>query len=332
MVHRRRPPVAETLKNMQNTKPKVVILTGGPSAEASVSKQSAAQVRHGLENSGFSVQVIELDKNCAAELIKLEPDVVFPVLHGPPGEDGTAQGLLEILEIPYIGSDVRASAMAMDKAVAKDLFRRSGLPVTQDYLVQPNDNLEQAAKEITACLGKGVVIKPLNQGSALGVQLLPEGGDIERALSQCLDFGACLVEPFILGREITVGVLDTDDGSLVHPVIEICTAESEWYDFHNKYTPGQSTHEIPAKIDSQVSLQLQEAALLAHQALGLRDLSRSDFILTENDQIALLEINTLPGMTPLSLYPEGSAAIGYPFDKLVTHLVMRAFQRDLGTQ
>lgn len=312
---------------MQKKKPNVVVLAGGSSMEAEVSRQSAAQVQRALQNSGFQVAVVELDKDCASRLLKIQPDVVFPALHGPPGEDGTVQGLLEILEICYVGSDVRGSAMAMDKAVAKSIFKRQGLPVIDDYIVAADADLNATAGEIERLLGPNIVIKPLNQGSALGVQLLPNGGDIKAALAQCLAFGSCLVEPFILGREVTVGILETPSGSKAHPVIEICTAANEWYDYHNRYTPGQSNHIMPAEISDELTEKLQNTALIAHRALGLRDLSRSDFILTDAGQVVLLEVNALPGMTPVSLYPEGAAAIGYGFDELIEHLVMRAFDR-----
>jgi D-alanine-D-alanine ligase len=327
MVHCRHSQLTKTIEFMQNKNLNVVVLAGGSSAEAEVSRQSAAQVKLALSNTGFRVAVVELDKDCPSELLKIRPDVVFPALHGPPGEDGTVQGLLEMLALCYVGSDVRGSAMAMDKAVAKSIFKRHGLPIMEDYIVEPGLDLAASAKDIERLLGPSVVIKPLNQGSALGVQLLPNGGDIATALEQCLVFGRCLVEPFVLGREVTVGVLETDDGSKAHPVIEICTAENEWYDYHNRYTPGQSNHVMPAQMSDELTEQLQSTALLAHNALGLRDLSRADFILTDTDQIVLLEVNALPGMTPVSLYPEGAAAIGYDFDALIEHLVMRAFNR-----
>ena len=327
MVHCRYSQLTKTLNSMQNNNLNVVVLAGGSSAEADVSRQSAAQVKLALMNTGFQVSVVELDRNCPSELIKIQPDVVFPALHGPPGEDGTVQGLLEMLGLCYVGSDVRGSAMAMDKAVAKSIFKRHGLPIIDDYIVEPSADLAATAADIERLLGPRVAIKPLNQGSALGVQLLPNGGDIAAALAQCLAFGRCLVEPFILGREVTVGVLETPKGSKAHPVIEICTAENEWYDYHNRYTPGQSSHVMPAEVSEELAEQLRSTALSAHKALGLRDLSRSDFILTDTDQIVLLEVNALPGMTPVSLYPEGAAAIGYEFAALIEHLVLRAFRR-----
>jgi D-alanine-D-alanine ligase len=305
----------------------VVILAGGPSAEAEVSRNSAGQIQTALAAAGHTTQVIELDHTCAQQLLSLEPDVVFPALHGPPGEDGTVQGMLEMLGLPYVGSDVHGSAVAMDKAIAKGLFQRHGLPVCPDIIVQPDQDLNSAAAEIGQRLGQHVAIKPLNQGSAIGVKLLPNGGDIASALASSLIHGPCLVEPFVAGREMTVGVLQVGSDYLAHPVIEIRTPENQWYDFEHRYTPGHSEHVMPAPLSQELTQQLQQVALTAHRCLGLRDLSRADFIATENDEIYLLEVNTLPGMTPTSLYPEGAAAIGYSFEALVNRLVHNALQR-----
>ena len=306
---------------------RVAILAGGSSAEAQVSRNSAAQIEQALVDSGHKTQVIELNDHCVQALLTMQPDVVFPALHGPPGEDGTVQGMLEMLHLPYVGSDVRGSALAMDKAIAKSVFVRQGLPVSEDYIVHPGDDLSAAAEAIQAQLGARVALKPLNQGSAIGVQLLPNGGDIAAALRGSIEYGSCLVEPYIEGREMTVGVLQLQEERLVHPVIEIHTPVGAWYDYEHRYTAGQSEHVLPASISHDLGHRLQAIAASAHQALGLRDLSRADFILTGEDEIYLLEVNALPGMTPVSLYPEGAAAIGYPFKRLVHTLVKQAFQR-----
>jgi len=311
-----------------NSKYSVAVLLGGASSEAEVSRNSARQVGAALQRAGHQVHSIELDAECPQALLDLRPDVVFPALHGPPGEDGTVQGFLELLGLPYVGSGVHGSAVAMDKAVAKHIFRHHGLPVTEDIVVKTDgDDLGAIAADIHQHLGPGVVIKPLNQGSAIGVTLLPNGGEIEPALASALIFGNCLVEPFVMGREITVGVLQVADTLVPHPVIEIVTAQGQWYDYENRYTPGNSKHLMPAPMSSQLSEQLQEIALTAHRCLGLSDLSRADFIVTDNDEITLLEVNTLPGMTQTSLYPEGANAIGYSFSQLVDHLVNLAVQR-----
>jgi D-alanine-D-alanine ligase len=312
-----------------NTSLTIAILAGGSSAEAQVSRNSAAQIEQALAESGHTTHVIELDATCAQALLAVQPDVVFPALHGPPGEDGTVQGMLEMLRLPYVGSDVRGSALAMDKAIAKSVFVRQGLPVSGDYIVHLGDDLSVAAEAIQAQLGARVALKPLNQGSAIGVQLLRNGGDIAAALTAAIEFGSCLVEPYIEGREMTVGVLQLASECLPHPVIEIRTPKDEWYDYEHRYTAGQSEHVIPAPLAAALSDRLQAIAVTAHQALGLRDLSRADFIVTDEDEIYLLEVNALPGMTPVSLYPEGAAAIGYSFQQLVNTLVAEAHLRGI---
>lgn len=306
----------------------VAVLMGGMSAEAEVSRNSARQVCEALEHAGHDPHGIELDAQCAANLLELTPDVVFPALHGPPGEDGTVQGFLEMLRLPYVGSNVRGSALAMDKAVAKHLFRDIGLPVAPDIIVNDDEpRLDHIVDLIHEQLGPAIVIKPLNQGSAIGVTPLPNGGDVLPALQHALQFGSCLVEPFVMGKEITVGILQIGDTLKPHPVIEIVTASEEWYDYENRYTPGQSQHLMPAPIGETVRERLQDIALHAHRVLGLRDLSRADFIVTDDGDITLLEVNTLPGMTPTSLYPEGALELGYDFTQLVDHLVRQAAQR-----
>ncbi|MEM9622467.1 MAG: D-alanine--D-alanine ligase [Pseudomonadota bacterium] len=303
------------------------VLKGGASAEADVSRNSATQVIAALQEIGHTCHGIELDENCARELLALTPDVVFPALHGPPGEDGTVQGFLELLGLPYVGSGVHGSALAMDKAVAKHLFRQHNLPVADDIHVANLSDPGETVATITARFGERVVIKPLNQGSAIGVTPLPNGGDIGEALRTGLQFGPCLVEPYVMGREITVGVLDTDDGPVPHPVIEIVTASDEWYDYNNRYTAGHSEHIVPAVLSEATSQQLQSIAVRAHEALDMRDLSRADFIVTDSDEIYLLEVNSLPGMTPTSLYPDGARHLGYSFAQLMDFLVQRAYRR-----
>ncbi|MFU8816424.1 MAG: D-alanine--D-alanine ligase family protein [Pseudomonadales bacterium] len=309
----------------------VAVLMGGPSAEAAVSRASAAEVSKGLQAAGHRSTVIELDRQCAARLLELSPDVVFPALHGPPGEDGTVQGFLELLGFPYVGSGVHGSAVAMDKSLAKVAFRRACLPVAEEIVVEPGDCVSEAAQRITKSMGDRVVIKPLRQGSALGITRLPNGGDLQQPLQQALRFGhGVLVEPYVLGREITVGVLDLHGQQpLVLPVIEIRTAAEEWYDYANRYTVGKSLHIIPAELPQAVLSELQQIALRAHAALGLRDLSRADFLVTESNGIVLLEVNTLPGMTPTSLFPDGAAALDIGFPSLMDKLVRSALARGI---
>lgn len=309
----------------------IAVLQGGPSAEADVSRVSAAGVAHALRSAGHRVTLIELDTSAPRQLDDMRPDVVFPALHGPPGEDGTVQGLLESLELPYVGGGVSGSAFAMDKPVAKAIFRRAGLPVADDLLIARTTSAGAAAGQVQAAFGNKVVIKPTNLGSAIGVIRLEDGGDLEPPLARALELGDALVEPFVAGREMTVGVLDLHgQAAEAFDVIEIRTAPGEWYDAVNRYKAGGSEHLIPARLPAAVAAQLQDIAVGAHRALGLRDLSRADFIVGDNDAITLLEVNSLPGMTPTSLYPDGARARGLDFPALLNALIGSAIRRGSG--
>lgn len=310
----------------------VAVLMGGPSAEAEVSRTSAREVAAALSKSGYAAQLVELDGDTARRLLALQPDVVFPALHGPPGEDGTVQGFLEILGLPYVGSDVHGSAAAMDKSIAKSLFARAGLPVAEDLLFDTGCTIADAQASILATFGDRVVIKPLNQGSAIGVTPIANGGDLQEPLARALALGhGVMVEPYVLGREITVGVLDLHgQQARPFPVIEIRTAVGEWYDYENRYAAGGSEHILPAPMADELRDELQSIAIKAHHSLGLRDLSRADFIVTDADEIVLLEVNTLPGMTPTSLYPDGARGIGMAFHELMDALVRSALSRQAG--
>ena len=313
---------------------RIAVLRGGYSREAEVSAKSAREVSAGLVAAGHTVEIIDLGEGLTRNLLEFAPDVVFPALHGAPGEDGTVQGYLEMLGFPYVGAGVHGSATAMDKSLAKAVFQRFGLPIAPDVVVTADQEITAAVEAIKKKLGLRVAVKPLAQGSALGVHLLPNGGDIAAAITSCRAVGGdVLVEPFVMGREMTVGVLDLfDDPIRSLPVIEIRTASDEWYDFTNRYTVGKSEHIIPAALPPQVSTRMGEIAIKAHQALGLHDLSRADLIVTETDEIYLLEINTLPGMTPTSLFPDGARAIGYDFPKLMDALVHSAISRARSTR
>ena len=276
--------------------------------------------------------MLEVDRTLASRLAEGPPDVVFPALHGPPGEDGTIQGLLTMLGLPYVGSDVHASAFAMDKARAKDVFRAIGLPVADDASVG-RDWDETTIATLVERLGERVVVKPCRQGSALGVGFADDAQSLAGALEAALALDTqVLVEARIDGREITVGVLEERDeqGSIrriAHPVIEIVTPRGDWYDYEHRYTAGASEHRVPASLPDACAQTLQQIAVDAHVALGCRDLSRADFIVTGDDDIVLLEVNTLPGMTPTSLYPDGAAALGIAFPELLARLVRNARRR-----
>jgi D-alanine-D-alanine ligase len=310
----------------------VAVLMGGPSAEAEVSRVSAAEVANGIEAAEHKATLLELDANTAKALLEIKPDIVFPALHGPPGEDGTVQGFLEIMGIPYVGSDVHGSATAMDKALAKAVFRQAELPVLDDMLISTQDEAARSAHAIRDRLGGSVVLKPLRQGSAIGVVRVTQGQELEAAVARAIEAQpnetSLLVEPFVVGKEVTVGVIDLHGvEAAAFQVIEIETASDEWYDYTNRYTLGKSKHIIPARLDAEVNQRLQDIAITAHNALGLRDLSRADYLVTKDDEIIVLEVNTLPGMTPTSLYPDGARAMGMDFATLMDELIRSAHRR-----
>ena len=317
-----------TQKKMRKAN-RIGVLEGGSSAEADVSRSSASQITRALQAQGYETKLIDIGQTQLTDhIMEFKPDVIFPALHGPVGEDGTIQGFLEILGIPYVGSDVRGSALAMDKSISKQIFDSLEIPIASGILIEnlpPSMNsLRQIIKE---SLGEKVVIKPINQGSALGVEIVSDLRDLKTRLTRSLDYGPCLIESFIEGREITVGILDIGGKTMPFPVIEIVTAENEWYNFTNRYGKNLSEHIIPAPLPDSVSERLQDLAISAHKGLRLRDLSRADFIVSHEGEIVMLEVNTLPGMTETSLYPDGARHLGYMFPELIKLLVDEAFRR-----
>ncbi len=305
----------------------VAVVCGGSSAEAEVSRVSGRGVAEALKATYKNVVLFELDMNIGQALKDTKADVVFPVLHGPPGEDGTFQGFLEILGLPYVGSGVRASACAMDKIIAKHLFRNAGLPVAREIVVNKELGKSAAAQKVIEALGVNVVVKPSCQGSAIGVCFPKDQNQLEAALEEAFSYDAdVLVEERIQGREITVGILERNAVKAL-PVIEVSTPPGSWYDFEHRYTPGLSEHIVPARLPKLQYARTQELAQLAHIALGCRDLSRVDFVVPEQGEPIVLEINTLPGMTPTSLYPEAAKAAGLTFESLVSILIQRALSR-----
>jgi D-alanine-D-alanine ligase len=307
--------------------PSVAVVCGGGSSEAEVSRGSGREVAAALRHRFERVSEVELDHGVGRALREVEADVVFPVLHGPPGEDGTFQGWLEVAGYPYVGSGVASSACAMDKVVAKLLFRAAGIPVAADAVVDRREGIETAAERVVARIGQRVVVKPRSQGSALGIRFADGSRELAAALKEALAHDErVFVERRVEGREVTVGVLEREE-PMAFPVIEITTPEDSWYDYEHRYTPGMSEHLVPARIGDQVSDELQRLALSAHRALGCRDLSRADFLVPGSGEAVLLEVNTLPGMTSTSLFPDGARAAGIEFPDLVAHLVERALAR-----
>jgi len=310
---------------IQKKDPVIAVVCGGPSAEAEVSRVSGREVARALKACYPQVVTLELDSEISVALREHRVDVVFPALHGPRGEDGTFQGLLEILKIPYVGSGVAASAFAMNKTVAKLLFSAAGLAVADDIIIERHE--ESTADRILKKLGARVVIKPTGLGSALGVSMVGDSKDLEKALALAFQYDSCvLVEKWVEGKEISVAILEKE-GIEALPVIEIKTPEGTWYDYEHRYTSGLSEHKIPAELPREQYERTQEVAKRAFQVLGARDLARVDFIVPERGEPVLLELNSIPGMTPTSLYPDAARSAGISFEALVNHLVDRKLSK-----
>lgn len=311
---------------------KIAVIGGGSSLEAEVSRSSAKQVMAALDTR-YDTAYFELDAALHAHLDDYAPDVVFPVLHGVPGEDGSVQGFLEVMRLPFVGSGMAASALAIDKFQAKRVWETLGMPVLPMKLLSKPAWSAEACADVTESLGTSLAIKPRCEGSALGVKLLPDGGDVNGAVQQAfVDHAQLIVEPFTAGREITVAVLERRGRAEALPIIEIqVLAEGEWYDFTNRYTKGASRHVIEPELASDTAVELKRLSILAHESLGCRDFSRVDFILDEDNHPWLLEINTIPGMTPTSLFPDAARAAGIQFPQLLDLLIDNATTRSRNT-
>jgi len=295
----------------------VAVLKGGWSAEREVSLVSGRGCAEALKARGYRVTEIDVGRNIADQLISLKPDVAFNALHGRWGEDGCVQGLLEILGIPYTHSGVLASALAMHKERAKQVFRSAGLPVAEGIVVP------RAQAALGHVMDPPYVIKPVSEGSSVGVFIVREGDNRppEELTSPEWNLGEeVMAERYIAGRELTCAVM----GEEVLGVTEI-VATTQFYDYEAKYKTGGSRHIIPAPIDADTYAEVQRVTLAAHKALGCRGVSRADFRFDDTrpgkSELILLEVNTQPGMTPTSLVPELAGLAGYSYGDLVSWMV-----------
>lgn len=291
----------------------VAVLMGGWSSEREVSLVTGAACATGLRQAGYTVTEVDVNRDVADELKRLAPDVAFNALHGPFGEDGCIQGLLEVLEIPYTHSGVLASSLAMDKEKAKFVFRAVGLPCADSIVLKRGEAASQTRIQAP------YVIKPVNEGSSVGVFFVRAGDNSPPPDFDTLnlsDDDLVMVEQFVPGRELTVSVIEEKAVT----VTEI-HQDASFYDYHSKYAPGGSRHTIPADLPSSVFQEAMKISVEAHKVLGCRGVTRSDFRYDDTEggdgSLILLELNTQPGMTPTSLVPEQAAHIGIDFPELV---------------
>ena len=299
----------------------VAVLMGGWSAEREVSLMSGKGVADALEKNGHRVSRVDMDRNIAIILDGIRPDVVFNALHGVPGEDGTVQGMLDLMQIPYTHSGLATSVIAIDKELTKQQLVPTGIPMPKGKVVS-SASLYEADP-----LPRPYVLKPVNEGSSVGVAIVTDDSNYGRPISRDAagpwqEFEELLAEPFIRGRELTTAVL----GDKALCVTELKTAQG-FYDYDAKYTEGLTEHVCPAQIPENIEKLCLDYALRAHQVLGCKGTSRTDFRWDDEQGAAglfVLETNTQPGMTPLSLVPEQAKQMGISYEQLVEIIVREA--------
>jgi D-alanine-D-alanine ligase len=321
---------------------RVAVLAGGRSSEHEVSQASGASVAQGLREAGYEVTMSEIERDGVwrhgGEPLALEPgagflghDVVFPVLHGPFGEDGTVQGLLECLDVPYVGAGVLASAACMHKVVFKQLMSEAGLPQVQYRAVREADHVANPAaltREL-APLGYPMFVKPARLGSSVGIARVATPEELPAALATAFEHDSlAIVEAAAVGREIECSVIGNDDPLASQPgEILLAAGEDGWYDYEAKYTPGGMQLMVPARIRPEVRERVRELAVQAFLRSGCCGLARVDFFVTGDEEVLLNELNTMPGFTQTSVFGSLFAASGVPYAELLDRLVQFALER-----
>jgi len=305
---------------------RVAVLYGGKSSERDVSIASGNQVMRSLDPARYRVIGYDL-RDDLPRLVAEAPsiDVALIILHGRFGEDGTVQGMLELLGIPYQGSGVLGSALAMNKKLTKFMYRQAGLPVARDWTVSRGRSF--SAKDLIEDLGFPLVIKPNQEGSSFGVTIVRDKVQLGEGLEKAFQLDEeVLVEEYLAGREITCGVLGNAELQAL-PLVEIIPTENyDFFDYEAKYKEGASREICPAPVSPEITRQAQEYGIRAHQVLGLRGYSRTDMIV-RGEKIILLETNTIPGMTRTSLFPQAAQAAGLTFGALLDRLIELALEK-----
>ena len=304
---------------------RVALLAGGASDEREISLASGRGAGNALREAGFSVTEFDpAEKKDLQNLITGNYDVAFLCMHGKMGEDGTLQGFLEMIGLPYIGSGVWSSALAMDKAKSKLFYENAGIQTPVSVTLYSPDDM--SVEDILSTVGESCVVKPATEGSALGVYIVKGADEVKDAIGKAFELDSeVLVETFVKGTELTIAVLGNEQLEAL-PVIQI-VPRNEFYDFESKYAPGGSQHLCPAPLNAEATEKVQTMAKAAHRALGCSGISRSDFIMDENGEFWILETNTLPGMTETSLLPDAARAAGIEFPELCTRLIELALEK-----
>ncbi len=310
---------------------RVVVLAGGLSHERDVSLRSGRRVSEALRGAGLEVEERDVDATLLPALRRDRPACVFPLLHGETGEDGALREVLELLDLPYVGSTPDACRVAFDKPVAKTLVARAGLN-TPEAVTLPHGTFREVGATammdaLVERLALPLVVKPVRGGSALGCTVVRDPADLPGAMVGCFAYGPiALVERFVAGTEVTVSVVDTGSGPRALPAVEI-RPDSGVYDYSARYTAGSTEFFVPAKLSDEVAAACAEVAVTAHTTLGLRDFSRSDLIIDADGRVWFLEVNVAPGMTETSLVPLSIEADGLDLGQVCADLVRVASTR-----
>ena len=306
----------------------VAVLYGGNSAEREVSLRTGKAIYEALLSGGHTAELIDLDVNIVQNLKSINPDIGFIALHGKGGEDGSIQGLLETLGIPYTGSGIAASAVAMNKILTKQIADVNNIRTAAFQTVNINDDLKVAAANICNQMSGKLVVKAPTQGSTIGIYFVDSNdgsNNLLIAMKKAFQYDrTILIEKFVTGKEVTASVLGNDHPEVL-PIIEI-VSHTGVYDYEAKYTKGLSDHVIPARISDKAAKEVEDLSLKTYKSLFCCGLARVDFIIDEQDQPYLLEVNTIPGMTETSLFPDAARYAGIEFPELIDRVVNLGLQ------
>ncbi len=293
-------------------------MMGGLSREREISLKTGKAILKALTEKGYTVTAMDVGEDIGEKLIRGKIECAFLALHGRFGEDGTIQGMLELMRIPYTGSDVLASALAMNKIMAKKFFLYEKIPTPRFEVFQREEIKKGLQKKISLPLP--VVVKPAREGSTIGISIVRKEEELIPAFKKAVEYDQeILIEEFMKGKEITVGILE----DIPLPMIEI-VPKSGFYDFHSKYTKGETQYILPARISREKYLYAQEISLKAFQTLGCSGVARVDLMTDENENPFVIDVNTMPGMTETSLLPKAASYAGIPFEDLVERILLKA--------
>lgn len=301
------------VKQKIDTNAKIAVLMGGPSSEAEISRRSGKNIFKALQNLGYkNAELIEVDENIAATLRTKNIEFVYNAMHGRFGEDGCIQGMLEVMGIPYTGCGVMASSVCMNKEYTKNILKEAGIPLIKSVLIKKGEDYKEKIKE----LKYPFMLKPVSEGSSIGMYKVNNPEEMAECFEKSAKYGQdVMVEEFIQGKGLTVGVLEDGDKMFATEIIEFRT-KTEWYDYEAKYTAGMTEFIIPAELSQEMTKKVKQIAVDAFKACDCRGVSRVDFMVAD-DKAYVLEINTSPGMTDLSDLPAQSNAMGIDYDTLV---------------